>query len=148
MGKTATTASTRKASTPASESASGASQFRQHGWADKAFQYTMAGLLVGAVSVMSLVSPDFRDPDNLVNILQQNAIIGVVACGMTLMIIAGGFDLSVGSVAAAAGVTSASLSLRHGFVVSVIVGLLVGLLVGQRTRLEDGQAADGGAGTG
>ena len=45
------------------------SQFRRS-WADNAFQYTMAGLLVASVVVMCIISPDFRDPDNLVNILQ------------------------------------------------------------------------------
>lgn len=116
---------------PASEPASdGAESQFSRTWADNAFQYTMAGLLVVSVVVMSIISPDFRDTDNLINILQQNSIIGVVACGMTLMIIAGGFDLSVGSVAAASGVVAATLSLQHGIAFALTAGLVLGLVVG------------------
>jgi ribose transport system permease protein len=97
---------------------------------DDLFKYTMVGLLVLAVTVMCVVSPDFRTQGNLINILQQNAIIGVVACGMTLMIIAGGFDLSVGSVSAASGVLAGTLSINHGMAVAVAAGLAVGLLTG------------------
>ncbi|WP_232664822.1 hypothetical protein [Pseudonocardia sp. TRM90224] len=52
------------------------------------------------VVVLAIVSPTFRDVDNLLNVLEQNAIIGIVACGMLLMILLGGFDLSVGAVGA------------------------------------------------
>lgn len=97
---------------------------------DSAFKYTMVTVLVLGVIGMSIVSPEFRRPENLINILQQNAIIGVVACGMTLMIIAGGFDLSVGAVAAASGVLAGTLSITHGLAVAVIAGLAVGLATG------------------
>ena len=43
---------------------------------------------------------DFLKPENLRNLLNQNAAVGVVAVGMTLVIIAGGIDLSVGAVMA------------------------------------------------
>lgn len=127
LTKSAGGATSASAVEPASDGAE--SQFRRT-WADNAFRYTMVGLLVVSVVVMSIISPDFRNPDNLINILQQNAIIGVVACGMTLMIVAGGFDLSVGSVAAASGVLAASLSLHHSAVFALTAGLLLGLLVG------------------
>lgn len=131
MASTMTKKSGRGTGARASEPASdGADSQYSRSWADNAFQYTMAGLLVASVLVMSIVSPDFRDTDNLINILQQNAIIGVVACGMTLMIIAGGFDLSVGSVAAASGVLAATLSLQHGVTFALTAGLLLGLVVG------------------
>jgi ribose/xylose/arabinose/galactoside ABC-type transport system permease subunit len=87
---------------------------------DDLFKYTMVGLLVLTVTVMCIVSPDFRTQGNLINILQQNAIIGVVACGMTLMIIAGGFS----------GVLAGTLSINHGMFVAVVAGLAVGLLTG------------------
>lgn len=128
---TAATKPPGRAETPAPRPASdgGSGQYTRS-LADNAFQYTMAGLLVLAVVVMSIVSPAFRDPDNLVNILQQNSLIGVVACGMTLMIIAGGFDLSVGSVAAAAGVLAATLSLNDSIVFALSAGLALGAVVG------------------
>jgi len=45
----------------------------------------------------------FRNPENLRNIINQNATTGIVAIGMTLVIVAGGIDLSVGSIMALAG---------------------------------------------
>jgi ribose/xylose/arabinose/galactoside ABC-type transport system permease subunit len=131
MASTLTKKSGRASAARAPEPQSGGADSQFHRtWADNAFQYTMAGLLVASVVVMSVVSPDFRNTDNLINILQQNSIIGVVACGMTLMIIAGGFDLSVGSVAAASGVLAATQSLQHGIAFALTAGLLLGLVVG------------------
>jgi ribose/xylose/arabinose/galactoside ABC-type transport system permease subunit len=43
-----------------------------------------------------IASPTSRQPINLENVPQQNAIVGIVACGMAVMMIVGGFDLSVG----------------------------------------------------
>ena len=97
---------------------------------DDIFKYTMAAVLVVAVLAMSITSPEFRTQGNLINILQQNSIIGVVACGMTLMIIAGGFDLSVGAVAAAAGCLAGWLSIHHNMWLAVLAGLAVGLVAG------------------
>jgi len=87
-------------------------------------------LLVGLL----IASPDFRDPRNLWNVLQQNSIIGIVALGMLVMMIAGGFDLSVGAVGAASAVVAAAafvnLSIPIGVVAAVLVGLAIGLTNG------------------
>jgi ribose transport system permease protein len=115
-----------EASSPVDVAAMGRSLWRS----ENLFKYTMAALLVIAVAGMSIASPDFRSQGNLINILQQNAIIGVIACGMTLMIISGGFDLSVGSVAAASGVLAGALSIQHGMVLALAAGLGVGLGTG------------------
>src|SRR5215213_5269421 len=58
---------------------------------------------------------------NISNVLRQNSMLGLVALGMTFVILTGGIDLSVGSLVAAAGVTAAGLADR---------GLLVALLAG------------------
>jgi ribose/xylose/arabinose/galactoside ABC-type transport system permease subunit len=80
------------------------------------------------------VSPNFRDPANLVNVLQQNSIIGIVACGMLLMIVIGGFDLSVGAVGAMSSVVAALVfingSIPAGIVAALVVGLGIGLFNG------------------
>jgi ribose transport system permease protein len=71
-----------------------------------------AGILLGLFlifAVFSLLSPYFLTEQNLINVLQQSSINGCIAVGMTLVIIAGGIDLSVGSTAALAAVVSASL---------------------------------------
>lgn len=56
--------------------------------------------LLVLVAVFSMLSPRFMSVDNLLNIALQSAIYGVIALGMTLVIVTGGIDLSVGSVLA------------------------------------------------
>jgi ribose transport system permease protein len=48
----------------------------------------------------SLLNPDFATVDNLMNVLTRTAFIGIIAVGMTFVIVSGGIDLSVGSMAA------------------------------------------------
>ncbi len=52
---------------------------------------------------LSLLSPYFLTANNLFNILDQSVVIGIVAVGMTFVILTGGIDLSVGSVAGLTG---------------------------------------------
>jgi galactofuranose transport system permease protein len=71
----------------------------------------------------------FATPENLLNVLRQNSMLGLVALGMTMVILTGGIDLSVGSVLALGGITAAMLS-SQGTVVAVAGGLLAGALLG------------------
>ena len=71
----------------------------------------------------------FATPENLLNVLRQNSMLGMVALGMTLVILTGGIDLSVGAVLAVAGIAAAMLS-GQGTVVAVAGGLAVGALLG------------------
>lgn len=74
-------------------------------------KYGIAFILVGMVIIMTILKPDsFPTGKNILNILNQSAIIGIMALGMTLVIISKGIDLSVGSLLALAGVVAASLS--------------------------------------
>ncbi|CAN5218629.1 ABC transporter permease [soil metagenome] len=93
-------------------------------------QRVMLAVLVLSVLVLCIANGTFRQPDNLLNIVQQASMVGVIACGMQLMIISGGFDLSVGIVAAGAGCAAAYVSLSQGVLVGIVVGLVVGLLAG------------------
>lgn len=77
-----------------------------------------------------LVYPGFFEAANLQNILSQNAPIGLVAIGMTIVMIGGGFDLSVGAIAAVASVTYAMLALNIGLWQAAIATLALGLLLG------------------
>jgi ribose/xylose/arabinose/galactoside ABC-type transport system permease subunit len=70
--------------------------------------YILAALVVMAV-VLSLLSPAFLTPYNLLNILSSVSVNGIMACGMAFVIIAGGIDISVGSVFAVGGAVAASL---------------------------------------
>ena len=76
-----------------------------------AVQRAMLLVLIVAVVALAIANPVFRNPANLLNIIQQASMVGVIACGMQLMIISGGFDLSVGATAAAAGCLAAAISL-------------------------------------
>src|SRR3954467_135234 len=67
---------------------------------------TLFGLLA-IVVVFAVLSPSFLTKTNLLNILQQSSINACVALGMTLVIITGGIDLSVGPTAALAAVAAA-----------------------------------------
>src|SRR4051794_13532520 len=69
---------------------------------------TLFGLLA-IVIVFAVLSPNFLTKANLLNVLQQSSINACVALGMTLVIITGGIDLSVGPTAAIAAVIAAVL---------------------------------------
>lgn len=97
-----------------------------------------AGTLIGLLLIMAVfasLSDTFLTERNLLNILQQSAINACVAIGMTLVIIQGGIDLSVGPVAALSAVLSASLLVAG---VPVPLAVLAGLLVGAACGLFNG----------
>lgn len=76
--------------------------------------------------------PSFRGWSNFRNVLTEIAMIATVAIGMTAVIITGGIDLSVGSIAAVGACLSGVLMVRHGAsgAVGIAVTLAVGLLLG------------------
>jgi ribose/xylose/arabinose/galactoside ABC-type transport system permease subunit len=86
------------------------------------------------VLTMVIASPQFRTQGNFLNLLQQNAIIGILACAMTFAIILGGFDLSVGANAAFCSVVAArlmiDLNIPVGIAGAIVAGLLIGLVNG------------------
>lgn len=71
----------------------------------------------------------FLTPENLSNVLRQNSMLGLVALGMTFVILSGGIDLSVGALLAVAGVVAATLAPR-GAVVAVAGGVGAATLLG------------------
>jgi ribose/xylose/arabinose/galactoside ABC-type transport system permease subunit len=83
----------------------------------------------------TLLSPSFLTLDNFVNVTLQIAIYGILAVGMTIVMITGGIDLSIGSVVALVGVTAAILSKKPALPVDLIVPLamLAGLMMGVAT---------------
>jgi len=86
--------------------------------------------LVALCIFTALMTDRFLSPLNLTNILVQSSIMAVIALGMTLVIIGGGFDLSVGSTAAFAGCVAAMVMLKAGIVAGVVAGIAAGALVG------------------
>jgi ribose transport system permease protein len=107
-------------------------------WRFRGGQDTSLGLLAMLILlgvILSMVSPYFLTTTNLLNIGRGIAIVGIVAVGETIVIIAGGFDLSVGSTMAAAGMTAGWLvtqgvPLPIAFAVAILIGVVVGLANG------------------
>ena len=91
---------------------------------------TLFALLL-IIAVFSVLSPRYFQYDNLIDIINQGVVNGFLACGITVAIITGGIDLSVGSTMAVVIVTCAKLSASGVPVVpTVLVGLLVGAFIG------------------
>src|SRR3990170_6992817 len=86
--------------------------------------------LVVLCVVISFIAPQFLSALNLSNVLVQAAVMTVISMGMTFVILAGGFDLSVGSIVALAGCIAAAVMLKAGIVPGVLAGVAVGALVG------------------
>ncbi|HEX5499055.1 MAG TPA: ABC transporter permease [Thermomicrobiales bacterium] len=103
--------------------------------------------LLALVIAMSFVSPGFRDPKNLLQVVRTQSFVGILAVGMTFVILTAGIDLSVGSLVAFAGLVCASAArgsrdllmgvtdpggvhVLYGFLAAIGVGLAIGLLQG------------------
>lgn len=87
--------------------------------------------LILIIVIFSLLSPRYFQYDNLIDIVNQGVVNGFLACGITVAIITGGIDLSVGSTMAVVVVTCATLSSNGVPVVpTILVGLAVGAAIG------------------
>ncbi|WP_439618839.1 ABC transporter permease [Shinella sp.] len=112
-----------------------AATMRRTSITDIAFRYGLLIVLLVLIAVSQALYPRFLDPQNIKNILSQNAPLGIVAVGMTLVMITRGFDLSVGATYAAGATVFASLAvagwpLWAAGAATLVVGLLAGLING------------------
>jgi ribose transport system permease protein len=80
--------------------------------------------------VLSFSSSAFFTKANLLNILDQQSATLIVAAAGTLVLVAGGIDLSVGSVYSLAGVTAAEVAQHHNAWLAIAIGILSGTAVG------------------
>jgi len=87
----------------------------------------LALVLVGAFAAMRYER--FLTEENLTNVLRQQSMLGLVALGMTFVILTGGIDLSVGALVAVAGVAAASFA-GQGVFASLAVGVGLGAALG------------------
>lgn len=92
--------------------------------------YGILILFVGLLVLGRVVYEGFFSQDNLTSIVAQSAPLGIVAIGMTFVIIAGGFDLSVGAIFAIGATIFAAMGNAHSWFVSGLVAVLVGLGLG------------------
>lgn len=88
----------------------------------------LAGLLVLAL-VIAVMQPAFLNAQNLLNVGVQAAVIAIMAFGMTFVVVAGGIDLSVGSIAALAAMVGALTAGPIGLLVGALCGLVNGALI-------------------
>ena len=84
------------------------------------------------VVIMSVASPYFLEPQNIFNVLRNMSTISIMAIGMTMVIITGGIDLSVGSVLAMTAMLTARLMVQFGMSpwLALLAGLVAGAMVG------------------
>lgn len=91
---------------------------------------TRLGLLVALIVLFAVLNPTFVSPRNLYALLQSFALLGLVALGLSLTMIAGEFDLSVGSMVAVGGLLTLIIGgqgLLPGLAAAIACGLAVGL---------------------
>ena len=84
---------------------------------------------------LTIASPNFFTSTNLSSVVRQTAVINIMALGMTMIIITGGIDLSVGAILAMGGVVG-TMAMEKGM--SIPVGVLVGVLTGLGCGLANG----------
>src|SRR3569833_990629 len=95
-------------------------------------QLAAGGALIVVFVYLSFASDNFLTSDNLFNVGQQTAVTAIIAIGMTLVIITAGIDLSVGAVAALAGVLGVKLMVDAGLPPNLAIagGVLGGAAAG------------------
>jgi ribose transport system permease protein len=99
--------------------------------------YGILVFVAGLFVTLSVASSHFLTVDNLLNILYQNAPVGIMACAVTLVIVGGNFDLSLGAMYALAGVVASWIAVHFAvgpalpaaIAAGGVMGLLNGLLV-------------------
>jgi ribose transport system permease protein len=89
------------------------------------------GIFILLVLLVLIFVPTFFQGPNLLNVGRQSALVGIIAIGMTFVILTGGIDLSVGAILAVSGVTTAML-INQGMLLPAAgaCGLLVGAAIG------------------
>ena len=86
--------------------------------------------LIALFIILSIASPNFLTSTNLSSVVRQTAVINIIALGMTVIIISGGIDLSVGSILALAGLLGAMAMEKYGIAAGIAAGMAVGLACG------------------
>lgn len=91
--------------------------------------------LIALFVILSIASPNFLTATNLSSVVRQTAVINIIALGMTVIIISGGIDLSVGSMLALAGLLGTTVMEKGG---GIGWGMAAGILVGTACGLSNG----------
>jgi ribose transport system permease protein len=93
--------------------------------------FWVAVALLALMAIMTVIQPSFGTPQNLTNVTRNFAPFGIMALGMTLVIITGGIDLSIGSIMGLVAIIAGLLLTAHyPWYVAFAAGLLTGLVCG------------------
>ena len=92
--------------------------------------YGVAAMFIAMFVALAITTSAFLTTDNLRNLLEQSAQIGLIACGATLVIIAGQFDLSSGAIYSFAGVVAIIVTGESTVVLGMLAGLVSGVVIG------------------
>ncbi|MDF2679674.1 MAG: ribose transporter permease [Brevibacillus sp.] len=99
-------------------------------------EYSVVVAFVVIVLIASMVDSHFASVDNFTNILRQVSIIGIISLGMTVVMLSGGIDLSVGAVLAVLGALSVSvLNATQSVLIALLAALIAGAAVGSLNGL-------------
>ncbi|MHB1274974.1 MAG: ABC transporter permease [Candidatus Humimicrobiaceae bacterium] len=93
------------------------------------YDQTILIIFIVFVIIISIVSPNFLRISNIFNIIRQITVLGIMACGMTIVVIGKGMDLSSASILALAAVVNVMLQ-QYGYWPAAIAGVSVGILCG------------------
>ncbi|MBN1299325.1 MAG: ABC transporter permease [Actinobacteria bacterium] len=98
---------------------------------------TLIGIYIVMMLLFSLTSDKFLTIQNIKGIFNNFAVFGILAAGVTVVMIGGGFDLAIGSTAGLAGIVSSVLLMKgieiptpYVFIIAILIGCLVGLING------------------
>lgn len=94
------------------------------------FEFGIYFVLIILVIVATSIYPGFLSWDNIRLVLLQNVPLGITAVGVTIVLIGGGFDLSVGAVFALGGVLSAQIATQGNVGLGILIGVIGGLACG------------------
>jgi len=126
------------------ETATGVQPARHSGRriADLLIEYNFIAIFLVVVAIAAVLSPNFLTPTNIANLFQQAAVVGVVAVGMTFVILTRNIDLSVGSVVALCGMLVAVLlaggmPILPALALTILTGALAGAVIGLITALAE-----------
>ena len=92
--------------------------------------FTRLAFLAALVALLALVSPHFLTTDNMVIVLRQAALQFLMAAGLTLVVLTGGIDLSIGAVLGLAACVGAGFIATGSVLTGVLVALGAGLACG------------------
>jgi ribose/xylose/arabinose/galactoside ABC-type transport system permease subunit len=94
-------------------------------------RFTLLIVLLLIIAVTAIGNPRFLSVNNLLNILFQVSALGIVAAGQTILLIAGGLDLSVGAALSVAGLATAlTIASTGSIALAVLAGVLAGVAIG------------------